>query len=205
MSGIVTTDGRAVRSRGQRTRARLIEAATAVFASKGFHATRVDDIVEAAETSHGTFYVYFATKEAVFDELVADVGAEMVELVDDLPAFGPDDEARAALRSWLERFAEFYARSGAILQAWTEVESAAEPAGATGTDVLDHMSAAVGPRLAARDLPGGDPRVDPTIAALALMSMVERFHHYASSTRLRATPDEVLDTLVDVLSATASP
>ena len=213
MSGIVTTDGRAIRSRGQRTRARLLEAATEVFAARGFHAARVDDIVAAAETSHGTFYVYFASKESLFDELIAEVGGEMAELVDELPAFGGDASDQAVLRAWLERFAEFYDRSGAVLQAWTEVESAAEPAGMSGTDLLDHMTRAVGPQVAVpapaprRDdhaVPI-DPTIDPMIAALALMAMIERFHHYASTGQLRATRDEVLDTLVEVLSATATP
>ncbi len=205
MSGIVTTDGRAVRSRGQRTRARLLEAATEVFAIKGFHAARVDDIVAAAQTSHGTFYVYFASKEALFDELISEVGGELAELVDQLPALGRNDEDRLALRSWLERFAEFYGRGGAVLKAWPEGESSAEPAGITGTDLLGHMSRAVGPKLASSGSPRRGAQVDPTIAALALMAMVERFHHYASTGRLRASPDEVLDTLVDVLSATAAP
>ncbi len=42
---------------------RLLDAGMRVFAERGYHAARVDDIVRAARTSHGTFYLYFANKE----------------------------------------------------------------------------------------------------------------------------------------------
>jgi AcrR family transcriptional regulator len=36
---------------------RLLDAGVEVFAARGYHAARVDDIVKVAETSHGTFYL----------------------------------------------------------------------------------------------------------------------------------------------------
>ena len=39
-------------TRGERTRGRLLEAGSAVFAERGFHAARVDDVVKTARTSH---------------------------------------------------------------------------------------------------------------------------------------------------------
>jgi AcrR family transcriptional regulator len=43
-----------------------VEAALAEFGEHGFQAVRVDDIVRRAQTSHGTFYLYFANKEDLF-------------------------------------------------------------------------------------------------------------------------------------------
>ena len=48
------------------TRQRLLDAATQAFVTRGFHETRVDDIVAAAGVSHGTFYRYFDNKDHVF-------------------------------------------------------------------------------------------------------------------------------------------
>ena len=50
-----------LRARGHRTRARLLAAGAEVIARKGLHAARVDDIVKAARSSHGTFYLYFSS------------------------------------------------------------------------------------------------------------------------------------------------
>ncbi|MBI5512180.1 MAG: TetR/AcrR family transcriptional regulator [Deltaproteobacteria bacterium] len=51
-------------------RAQILEAATAVFAEKGYHGARVDDIVARAQIAKGTFYLYFPDKRAIFGVLV---------------------------------------------------------------------------------------------------------------------------------------
>jgi len=41
-----------------------------VFATKGYHDAKVDDIVASAKVAKGTFYLYFRDKRSVFSELV---------------------------------------------------------------------------------------------------------------------------------------
>ena len=55
--------------RAQR-RAQILARAREVFAARGYHAAKIDDIVEAADVARGTFYLYFEDKKAVFAELV---------------------------------------------------------------------------------------------------------------------------------------
>jgi AcrR family transcriptional regulator len=66
-------DGRVLSARGTRTRQRLLEAAEAVFAAHGYHDASVVKVTEAAGVGQGTFYLYFASKQDVFDELVRDL------------------------------------------------------------------------------------------------------------------------------------
>jgi AcrR family transcriptional regulator len=208
MTSYVTTDGREVRTRGQKTRARLLEAGAQVFGAKGFHAARVDDIVAAAKTSHGTFYVYFASKEALLDELLTETGQEMGRLVAEMPDLrSTDGDQRGALRSWIERFGEFYDRSGAVLQSWTEIESASDSdddtsrALSAGSDLLAAIADVLGPKLVVAPESSGTT-LDPGVAALALMALIERFHYYAATGQLHAEGDEVIDTLTDVVAST---
>ncbi len=65
--------GRPLSERGERTRRRLLEAAEAVFAELGYHDASIVKITEAAGVGQGTFYLYFASKKEVFDELVVDL------------------------------------------------------------------------------------------------------------------------------------
>ena len=65
--------GRPLSSRGARTRRRLLEAAEAVFAELGYHEASIVKITEAAGVGQGTFYLYFASKKDIFDELVLDL------------------------------------------------------------------------------------------------------------------------------------
>ena len=51
-------------------RAQILAHAREVFAKRGYHAARIDDIVAAAGVARGTFYLYFDDKRAVFEELV---------------------------------------------------------------------------------------------------------------------------------------
>ncbi|MFV3130448.1 TetR/AcrR family transcriptional regulator [Niveispirillum sp. KHB5.9] len=67
------TDDTPIRPRSRRKEARpaeLLAAALDCFAEKGFAATRMDDIARRAGVAKGTFYLYFPSKEAVFEALV---------------------------------------------------------------------------------------------------------------------------------------
>jgi AcrR family transcriptional regulator len=52
------------------TRTRILEAAARVFAEKGYHETRVDDIVAESRTSKGSVYFYFPSKQDIFLGLI---------------------------------------------------------------------------------------------------------------------------------------
>jgi AcrR family transcriptional regulator len=53
-------------------RAELVDAAAEVFMEKGYAAATVSDITNEAGSSHGTFYVYFDSKEDIFDAVAQD-------------------------------------------------------------------------------------------------------------------------------------
>lgn len=59
----------------QSTRRRILEAAIQVFASKGYHNTRVDEIVDVSHTSKGSIYFHFPSKEDIFLALVDEFAA----------------------------------------------------------------------------------------------------------------------------------
>jgi AcrR family transcriptional regulator len=48
----------------------ILRAARDVFATKGYHDAKVDDIVALAKVAKGTFYLYFPDKRSVFSDLV---------------------------------------------------------------------------------------------------------------------------------------
>src|ERR1700704_1824579 len=85
---------------------RILDAATRVFATKGYHGTLVDEIAAEAETSKGGVYFHFPNKQAIFLALLdrlADILRERVESAVAAHS-SPIERAEAALRVVLETF-----------------------------------------------------------------------------------------------------
>ncbi len=61
---------RARRSTPEVRQADILDAALAEFASHGFEGARVEDIARHARVSKGTVYLYYPTKQALFEALV---------------------------------------------------------------------------------------------------------------------------------------
>jgi AcrR family transcriptional regulator len=78
-----------------RTRRALVEAALRLFAERGFEATTVAEIAEAADVSPRTFFTYFPAKE---DVLFADAQDRIDRLRDALAKRTPDESLLDALR-----------------------------------------------------------------------------------------------------------
>lgn len=162
---------RDLRAQGRRTLRRLTAAAGKVFADRGYHAARVDDIVRAARTSHGTFYLYFQSKEDVLRALAGECAAEYGQLAADLT-----DPSRAmTLTEGVERFFGVYDRHGAVIRAWMERHVTDRETNRHGRDAFMQIAAALGDRL--RD--AGAPHDPVTIGAL--MALLERSAYYKTS------------------------
>jgi AcrR family transcriptional regulator len=187
---------RALRARGQRTLARLLDAGAVVFADRGFHAARVDDIVKAARTSHGTFYLYFSSKEELFRALVAGTTESMVELARALPPLTPDRDGYAALVDWLARFTDLYDQQSALLRTWTEAEIVDSELGQVGGDLVAQFARELTARVRA-----AVPDLDARVAALALVAMIERATYYLETRQIRVGRAELVTTLAGVTHA----
>jgi AcrR family transcriptional regulator len=85
---------------------RILDAATRVFSSKGYHGTLVDEIAAEAETSKGGVYFHFPNKQAIFLALLDRLAVILRERVEAAVAPHEDPVARAeaALHVVLETF-----------------------------------------------------------------------------------------------------
>jgi AcrR family transcriptional regulator len=154
---------RDLRPRGEQTRVRLLEAGARVLPARGYHDARVDDIVEAAGVSHGTFYRYFSNKDDFFRVLADAASTRMIELIDRLDLEAPEDE----LRTWLKDWFAAYGADGGVISTWQEMQTNEQLA-----EFSQQVAASVFTRLVRildrRDF--GDPIVD----AVVLLALIER-------------------------------
>jgi AcrR family transcriptional regulator len=167
----------APRSRkGVATRARLVEAAKAVFEDIGFLDARVSDIVERAGLSHGSFYHYFDSKEQVFREVAQavddELSAGMALVLDRDSTASPQERLTAALRLHFEAYRKEARMMGVIEQVSRHDEQVRQ----MRTDHQQTHGRKVAESIRQLQRHGlADTSVDAELAAAAVGSMTWRF------------------------------
>ena len=115
-------------ARGRRTRAQLVEAATACFGEYGYERTRIADIVSRAGVSQGNFYRHFESKREIFLEALRPGLEALLEARSNLQ----DHTAADALAADTVLYLRTYSRHRHILRVMRE-------AAAVRSDGFDEM------------------------------------------------------------------
>jgi AcrR family transcriptional regulator len=181
--------GRELRAQGRATMQRLLDAGMQVFAERGFQAARVDDIVRAAQTSHGTFYLYFANKEDLLAALASQCAQQVTALADGIGPIDTGPDGYAALRAFIADFVGVYRRHGAVIRAWMEGQMTDRKVDRAGLDAFTAIGTRLGERMRAAHAVAHE-----RAAVGALMAMLERFSYAAASRDLRLR-ESTFDTL----------
>jgi len=186
---------RALRTQGRKTMRKLLDAAMVVFARRGYHAARVDDIVKVARTSHGTFYLYFSNKEDLLRALVSEAADVVASLDTALGEVGADADGWREVREWMDRFSQAWQRYAPILRAWTDLVMSDAELSAQAHTAAGGVASTLASRIAeAGPLPG----IDPVTAAEAVVAMVDRFH-YLRQFAGEPIDSSALDTLATIV------
>ena len=94
----------ALRARYDRRRRAVADAAAAVFAERGYHATSIAALLEATGLTTGALYHYVTGRDELLvlicDELMDPLLERTRAILD--TAAAPDDQLRELLRAWLE-------------------------------------------------------------------------------------------------------
>lgn len=163
-------------SKSERTRAKLVAAARAVFETRGFLEARIVDIAHQAGVAVGSFYTYFESKEELLREVAATL---FYELLPPLPSdIGPDPRTRieAGNRAYVRAY-----RKNARILALVQHQTLSDP---VLLQLYEHGRAAFIERVerSIRRLQreGRTPRdIAPRLAANILAGMVHEFCYFA--------------------------
>jgi AcrR family transcriptional regulator len=87
---------RSARAEAQRERRRraILRAAAGLFSRRGYHATSVADVIDAAKISRGTFYLYFDNKDLLFLELMEQFIQHIMDVVEVVDPTQPNPTQR---------------------------------------------------------------------------------------------------------------
>jgi AcrR family transcriptional regulator len=83
-------------------RRQLLEVAVTVFAERGYHATSMNDVAEAAGVTKPVLYQHFSSKRDLFVELLSDIGDELRETIAKATAdaAGPRQQIEQGFRAY---------------------------------------------------------------------------------------------------------
>ncbi|MBL8953573.1 MAG: TetR/AcrR family transcriptional regulator [Myxococcaceae bacterium] len=178
--------------RGQRTRQHLLDAAESVFGDTPFEHASISEITRRAGVALGTFYVYFPHKQAIFVELVDELGTRLREALNAevKKASARLDKERAGFRA----FFEFAGKHRNLYRVVRQAEFVDEAAYHRYYRTLGNAYAK-GLKSAMES--GEIGRFDPEIVAFALMGMADmigmRFVLWESPQKLDQVVDEVVE------------
>ncbi|MGB9375155.1 MAG: TetR/AcrR family transcriptional regulator [Jiangellales bacterium] len=191
----MTSTATPLTERGRRTRDTLVSAARRVFESRGYAATRIQDVAAEAGVSHGTVYTWFPGKDELLREVTHSIVGEVVAAARERPRETRDPDAYARLASATRRFLLGYRRNARMLAVVEEAASA----DAEWSSLLDELREIYVDRTrrTLRRLQSDGvvaPDLDPDVAAPALTGMVETF------ARRTATAPAIADSDVEQLT-----
>ena len=188
---------------------KLLNAGREAFDQRGFHAVRVDDVVTAARTSHGTFYLYFASKEDLFKALARDALHDMEVAAGEFPRVTPDDAGRTALRKWVRKFCDIYATHATEIRILSQADVIGEDFFSDGLQLLFRLSEAISQGMTgARKQPAqpgrGAPPAHSELTALACLMMLERVN-YLLSVGVKMPRAEMADRIAAIMFSAFHP
>lgn len=137
------------------TRERICEAANDVFFTRGYEATTVEQIAEAAGTQRSTLYTHFRDKEEILGAIAASYTLTVRDIHLRLAGPDPTDEEIAA---WIGQLAAFVARRRTpteLLVFMGHLADVPEAVGKFGDDVFRMLAARL-PAFARALEPGED-------------------------------------------------
>jgi AcrR family transcriptional regulator len=109
-------NGRALGTRGTRTRRRLLDATARLLETHGIRDLRVVDIARSVETSPATFYQYFRDVEDAVLALAGEVGESTAPLLAVLAGPWDAEGALDSARALVEGFVDFWDVNRAVLR-----------------------------------------------------------------------------------------
>jgi len=69
------------RKKDNEKRKRILDSAIKVFAKTGYSDARIQDVAEEAGVSHGTVYIYFKNKDALFMSIFQEILGELIQYI----------------------------------------------------------------------------------------------------------------------------
>lgn len=180
--------------RGERTRQQLLETAQRAFVLHGFVDCAVEDIIQEADVSRGTFYAHFKSKKAIFAAIIEQsLESRLTSTnVHDVEVPLVRDRIEASVRKFLDSFHRARGLSMVIEQAAYHDSDFRR----IRLIIRDSFARRIAKGIRRQQARGiVDAEVDPAEAALAIVSMMTYYCSTELGWRGRSPNEEMVEML----------
>jgi AcrR family transcriptional regulator len=185
--------------RASEARETIFRAAAQVVGKHGYADASINRITEAAGIAQGTFYLYFESRQVLFDELLPHVGKDMLHFIRDRVKGAKDvlDTEEKGFRA----FFEYLKENPGFFRILNEAEVAAPVAHKIHFKLLaDHYVESLGRGLKSGEITNFDRSELETLAYVLMSARSYLYLRYVKgSTQRAALPEKVIQTYMKLL------
>jgi AcrR family transcriptional regulator len=187
-----------LRSRALKTKQHLIDTAMALFLQRGYVATTIENIADAAEVSRASFYTYFSSKREIMMVAGHDCRIASWQLFEDFAKLDPDN-LLPGTRAWVAKYFKFLEQNGGYLLMWQQ--AALQDPDLRQPGMRGSLKSAKILAKSLRDLGIAKSEDDLLIRSIAIMSLLDRFWYHWWIVKAPFTRKQVLDNLSNMIVA----
>jgi AcrR family transcriptional regulator len=156
----------------QRHKKEILDAAMRLFSQKGYHSVSVQEIAAEAEFATGTLYNFFESKDALYEEIMAQCGERVLSKA--LPILDSGDEKDRIAR-FIETSVETFRENASVIK--LSLQATGGPRDAMNSpkkrEVHTQLRAKLTEVFASGVREGHFRDIDPTVTAIVLLAALE--------------------------------
>ncbi len=191
------------RQQREQTRQQILDAAQAFLRENSFREMNVDAVMSRTGHTRTVFYRHFDDIPALVLALIAEVGAELVEVGEEwakTERVGPDEA-----RTRLTVFVDFYVRNGALVRAIAEAAHHDDEVERAYAQMVEGFIALTTNAIQQRVNTGELEPLDAPEIARALVRMLNGYLEDSLGQEPGTDPDRVLETIWTIWTRTLFP
>ena len=186
-------------TRGERTRAAILNASRRLFLERGFSGTPINAITEACGISRAGFYTYFKDKREIFNVLGKNAYREALAVIAEWAEadepFGPAD-----VRAWVGHYFDYMDHHGAFVLASAQSAPDDDDFRNSRNRMVTRASWKLGQAIAA-----GNGTHSPDVIGVAVMGLLDRAWHTVHRQTVAVDRDEMIAVVAEMIVAMAAP
>lgn len=173
-----------------------------VFARRGYHAAKIDEIVATAGVARGTFYLYFEDKRGIFEEIVdgtfVRLGSAVMRVDTEDPERSVADQVRENIRRIVQALLEDRATTKILLSDAVGLDAAFDR---KLLSFYEQVGKLLEDSLADGQARGIVAPGDPHIFAILTLGAVKEIIYQVVMRGLSYSEEQIVDTILAFLSA----